>query len=237
MKKFTTKYRYKNREEKAFYVWEKYKLILENAKILDVGADQCYLRSYLPDTSSYIGIGLEGDDLDQIVNLEKEKIPFGDNEFDTVLCLDVLEHLENIHEVFGELCRVSKSYIVISLPNPYHAFYNMIVHGDYGTGRGMKFYYLPPEPPPDRHRWFFREAEARTFLEYNAQKAGFSISQIDAEGEGRLLFKSGLKGKLICWILKRYFNVRSDLNSLNLLHGTLWCVLKNTNSKNNESSN
>ena len=38
----------------------------------------------------------------------------------------------------------------------------------YNIRETMKFYNLTPEPPLDRHRWFFSEAEARTFLQYNA---------------------------------------------------------------------
>ncbi|GAG42554.1 unnamed protein product, partial [marine sediment metagenome] len=68
--------------------------------------DECHLKQHLDEGASYWGIGL-GEHLDQQVNLEKEKIPFPENSFDCVLCLDVLEHLEHIHQVFDELCRVT----------------------------------------------------------------------------------------------------------------------------------
>lgn len=102
---FNTDFYYINRETKAKYIWLKYKRIFKG-KILDVGADKCHIKRYLEKNTSYLGIGLGGNP-DVSVDLEKEKIPFNDNSFDCVLCTDVLEHLENIHEIFDELCRVS----------------------------------------------------------------------------------------------------------------------------------
>ena len=62
------------------------------------------------------------------INSEKEeyvyadlehKLPFQDNDFDTVVCLEGLEHVINPDAVIAELCRVCKSggRIIISLPN------------------------------------------------------------------------------------------------------------------------
>lgn len=220
---YKTTIKYNSRESKARYVYDKYhSLLLTN--VLDVGADSMYLKPYVEQGGGkYTGIGF-GEKVDQVVNLDKSSLPFKDQSFDTVLCLDVLEHLESIHSIFSELCRVSKSHVIISLPNPYQSFFAMLRRGNYALGQGMKFYNLPPEPPSDRHRWFFSESEARTFLMHNARKAGFTITQIDAEGEGKLMGGNGLKGYLVRLLLKTIF--RSDIESLCLHHSTLWCVLK-----------
>ena len=58
--KFTTDFKYIDRESKAEYVWLKYKSILSDKKILDVGADECHLKEHLDDNSKYVGIGLGG---------------------------------------------------------------------------------------------------------------------------------------------------------------------------------
>lgn len=50
--KYTTDYNYTSREDKMFYVYKKYKSILDGKKIIDIGADRGYLRQHLPDTSS-----------------------------------------------------------------------------------------------------------------------------------------------------------------------------------------
>jgi 2-polyprenyl-3-methyl-5-hydroxy-6-metoxy-1,4-benzoquinol methylase len=45
------------------------------------------------------------------------ELPYKDNAFDLVLCTEVLEHLEKPQDALKELVRVSKKYLVISVPN------------------------------------------------------------------------------------------------------------------------
>lgn len=44
-------------------------------------------------------------------------LPYKDNTFDLVLCTEVLEHLENPKKGLQEIVRVSKKYILVSVPN------------------------------------------------------------------------------------------------------------------------
>ena len=45
------------------------------------------------------------------------ELPYGDAEFDLVLCLEVLEHLERPRDAIAELARVSAGSVVISVPH------------------------------------------------------------------------------------------------------------------------
>jgi len=215
--RFQTDYRYTDRETKAQYVWLKYQPILRDRKILDVGTDECHLKQHPDEEASYWGIGLGGHP-DQEVDLEKEGIPFPDNSFDCVLCLDVLEHLENIHRIFDELCRVTRHHVIISLPNPLGLLYHRLRFGDYLPGQLTKFYGLPFEPPPDRHRWFFSNEEAEKFILYRAGLNGMRVLQMDNYGMGG---EPTRWRRLACFILFRH-----DFNLKNLYAGTLWAVLE-----------
>jgi ubiquinone/menaquinone biosynthesis C-methylase UbiE len=48
------------------------------------------------------------------------RLPFSDRSFDTVLCSEVLEHLEDPERAIGELKRVARRYVIVTVPRePY----------------------------------------------------------------------------------------------------------------------
>jgi len=102
---------------------------LNPKKVLDAGCGEGFSLSKL--TANKIGEYLEG------IENSKEAIAFGKklfpkaniklgsiydlpyeaNYFDLVLCTEVLEHLENPQKALSEIIRVSKKYIILSVPN------------------------------------------------------------------------------------------------------------------------
>lgn len=52
-----------------------------------------------------------------VVDITTESTHFQDNTFDVVIMLDVLEHLYTPEDLLDESVRVSKKYIIISVPN------------------------------------------------------------------------------------------------------------------------
>jgi len=164
----------KNNEEKrrAEYAVLKYRSFLRGI-ILDVGCRDRHAEKYLKGNFKYVGIDISGKP-DVIVDLENQKIPFQDNYFDAVICLDVLEHLNNIQDVFDELLRVSKRYVVISLPNCYPSILFNVISGREKT----KHYGLPIESKKDRHKWFFNYKEAKEFIMKKAEKNGAKVIDI-----------------------------------------------------------
>ncbi len=61
------------------------------------------------------------------------KLPFKDNSFDLVLCLEVLEHLDDPKAALKELTRVSKKYTILSVPNE-----PWFMIGNFLRGKNMK---------------------------------------------------------------------------------------------------
>jgi len=146
------------RQDRTQYLFDKFRPYLQGA-VLDVGCDRAYLKSLLPHCR-YIGIDLAGTP-DVQLNLEQtDRLPFDDDQFDCVVCADVLEHLDNLHCIFAELLRVSRRYLIISLPNNWNA-----ARVPLQRGRGSFAHYgLPPDKPQDRHKWFFSLTDARDFI-------------------------------------------------------------------------
>ena len=141
-------------------------------RVLDVGCRSGNLSRALSDHSvSYCGLDLQPP-ADVIGNLDVG-LPFYDRSFDTVVALDILEHTDHIHEAFGELCRVSRTHVVITLPNLYDVTTRMkFLRGSPLSGK----YGLPTEPPADRHRWLFSYSDAERFCARWAERSGFHIS-------------------------------------------------------------
>lgn len=207
--RYHTVFRYTDRATKARYIAQKYAPILTGS-ILDVGCDAAPLRALVPQPRLYTGVDIRPD-ADVVVNLDRENLPFEDRSFDTVLCTDVLEHLERCHAVFDELCRVSRDRVIVSLPNPLRNLIQALAGGSQGR---LKYYGLPADPPADRHRWFFGYEEAAEFLRNRGARAGFRIEQLDAEEADTRPAPPwpGPAGRDML-----------DLSALR--HGTLWCVL------------
>jgi SAM-dependent methyltransferase len=152
-------------------------------KILDVGCDEAVLRRVLSDVD-YTGVDVAGDP-DVRLNLEDiDRLPFGDNAFDCVLCSDVLEHLDNLHHIFSELVRVTKNYLIISLPNNWANARRPI-----GRGKGSSRHYgLPIDRPQDRHKWFFSLSEAVHFIKEQEKRHSISMIELHVTEKPRPLF-------------------------------------------------
>jgi ubiquinone/menaquinone biosynthesis C-methylase UbiE len=85
------------------------------------------------------------------------KLPYKDNSFDIVLCNEVLEHLEEPEKALAELKRVTKSHLLLSVPNePIHRLQRM--------ARGKAILKLGKHPEHINHWTFF---SFRTFLRRN----------------------------------------------------------------------
>lgn len=61
------------------------------------------------------------------------KLPYKDNSFDLVVCMEVLEHLKDPKKALFEIMRVSKKYAILSVPN--EPFFRI---GNFLRGKNIK---------------------------------------------------------------------------------------------------
>ncbi len=113
--------------------------------ILDAGCGEGFILHHLE--IAKIGKKLSGFDfMDDAINIGKKQYPTLDlkkgdiyhidaksSSYDVVLCSEVLEHLERPEEALKELIRVSKKYVVLSVP---HEPYFML--GNFLRGKNVK---------------------------------------------------------------------------------------------------
>ncbi|MBL8764850.1 MAG: methyltransferase domain-containing protein [Phycisphaerae bacterium] len=207
-RRYTTEFRYTDRDGKARYVAIKYAPLLTGS-VLDVGCDRARLRTHLSDAVRYTGVDRSRDGgADVAVDLDRDELPFEPASFDTVLCTDVLEHLERCHDVFDQLCRAARRHVIVSLPNPLRNMLESLVVGR----AAVKYYGLPVEAPGDRHRWFFGFEDAVRFVSERGRRAGFSVEQLDFEHQAQLSWPAPAGADIFA-----HPSVRP---------GTMWCVLR-----------
>jgi SAM-dependent methyltransferase len=136
--------------------------------VLDVGCDRKTLRQFVG--GRYVGVDVAGAP-DLRCDVERP-LPFRDGCFDCVAAFDVLEHVDAIHVALGELCRVSRRFVILGLPNMYEwRFRWAFIRGRRLGGK----YGLPLARPEDRHKWLFSLVEARRFVEAQGQCHGFAV--------------------------------------------------------------
>lgn len=102
---------------------------LKVSSILDAGCGEGFTLEFL--RKQGIGKAYEGIDfLKTAIGIGKKvhpkvtlkqasiyELPYKANAFDLVLCTEVLEHLEKPRDAVKELFRVSKKYVLVSVPN------------------------------------------------------------------------------------------------------------------------
>lgn len=180
-------------------------------KLLDVGCNEAPLKKLMPG-GDYVGIDVGGTPDIQLDLEAVERLPFEDGEFDAVVCIDVLEHLDNLHAMFDELVRVTKTSLVVSLPNCWSGARQPLARGTGAIGH----YGLPLTRPVDRHKWFFSLAEAQAFLEDQPQRLPISLVELEATERPRTMVKK----------LFRRMRHPEQIRYLNRYAHTLWGVFK-----------
>lgn len=108
------------------------KYIDENAKILDVGFGLGYGLNILSIKSSEVnGVDVDVKVLNYCTNtlvgknprlkilkiFDGYNLPFSDDTFDVVTCVDVIEHVEDYNRLIKEMLRVSRKGVFLSTPN------------------------------------------------------------------------------------------------------------------------
>lgn len=98
--------------------------VAPGASVLDIGCRDGGLRRFLPPGIRYQGMDItpEFAGPDIVIRDVSDGIPFPDASFDSVFCIEVLEHVPNPFGALTEMHRVLRpgGVLALSVPNPYH---------------------------------------------------------------------------------------------------------------------
>jgi SAM-dependent methyltransferase len=177
-----------------------------NGSILDVGSGDTAPLFRAELGPSYHALDLTGtyklkdaNSVDVDVDLETGHLPYGGCSYDVDLCTDVLEHVDNIHEVYAELFRIARRTVIVSLPNNWPGFLWSHLAGrnvTHSAGYGLS---AQPKPLGQRHKHFFNLEEGSDFL-VNARSPEFRVVRYYAlyePGSDGLLFFTPRFGKYL----------------------------------------
>ena len=117
---------------------------LNPQRILDIPAGNGLLAMKLKESAHEVVCADINDERKEYVYVDmSEALPFHDDEFDTVICMEGVEHVIEPAYLISELCRICKSNgrIIISLPNIQN-LYSRFQFMCTGT-----FYQFPPSLP------------------------------------------------------------------------------------------
>jgi SAM-dependent methyltransferase len=121
-------------------------------RLLDVGCRGCEFEPFVSDFADYEGLDLVQNARGSVRHVFdiSRGLPFADRQFDYVVALDVLEHVDDLQGALEELLRITRVQLVVLLPNMAHAIHRwrFLIRGHindkydlvYGAGK-------------DRHRW------------------------------------------------------------------------------------
>lgn len=200
---------FRERRDRSRYVARRFADYLRE-KVLDVGCYEAPLREIIG-PERYLGVDIAGSP-DLVIDLDTpHSLPFGDGAFPSVICIEVLEHLDHLHHVFDELVRVSGRYVIVSLPNCWRDARRPIERGK----GGFAHYGLPAERPVDRHKWFFGYVDARDFLLAAAARHGLEMVELFGTEQHR-------NALVRAWRRVRYPGLRYH----NRYVQTVWAVMR-----------
>ncbi len=171
-------------------------------------------------SASYKSISdLDRETVEHHVDLEKGGLPFQTGSFGTVMCLDVIEHVDDAHAVFRELFRVAQDRVIVSLPNNWPHFLWSLLAGrniTHTAGYGIG---ADPKVRGQRHKHFFNLEEAADFL-LGAGPPEFECVEL------ALRFEHGSDGLLsTCPGLTRYYRIGGKLTLLEAHERVGWMGL------------
>lgn len=148
--------------------------LFDGRTVLDIGARDDRLRTHAPPSCRVVTLDLQpGPAIGVVANLAGG-LPFAAESFDTVLALDVLEHVDLLLDAFEDVLRVARRNAVIALPN----VYEFSSRFRFLAGRPMSSKYRLSDGAArggDRHRWVYTPGEAVPFLRRHAAAHGFAV--------------------------------------------------------------
>jgi SAM-dependent methyltransferase len=170
----------------------KARAIQPRPRLLDVGCRNCELRAYVAEFADYEGVDLYQNAAGSVAHvLDVSKgLPFEDSNFDYVVALDLIEHLDDFEGALEDLLRITKRSLLVMLPNLAHLQLRLRF---LRTGRLSGKYDLIYGQGQDRHRWVTTLTQSDEYMRRFAldRQLDFNVRWFNDSRKKELLAKLG----------------------------------------------
>ena len=168
---------------------------LKGEIVFDLGCRDQILKRFLKGNFHYVGVDYANENQNNFIkhNLENG-LPSFDKDIDIIVCLDVLEHIDNSHRLRDDIFKKAKKKIIIALPNmAYYKFrFNFLFTGEL-SGK----YPFGKSKPADRHKWITNIKNINQFISTVDEKK-WAIKEYD--------FIAERKRNLILFYLEKFLS-------------------------------
>lgn len=177
--------------------------IKPGSKVLDLGCGDGYLAELIEkkkscdvtclDISEVALKKAKARNLKVILSSLEDPLPFNDNSFDYVIATEALEHISAAEKVLSEMARISKGYLLVSMPNIAFWKHRLALLG----GRFPKQWVIHPM----EHLRYWSVPDFKTMLE----KQNLKMTHIQA-GSGRRYLRDlwpNLFAEQVCFKLSK----------------------------------
>jgi len=112
------------------------------------------IRTARPEIKRFVGVDFAVDDAEALSGIEYEAskievLPFRDQEFDTVICTHVIEHLLDYRSAIAELRRICKKRLIVVVPREREYLYTFNPHFNFFPY--VHSFLRAMHPVPDAH--------------------------------------------------------------------------------------
>ena len=143
---------------------------LNNEIVLDIGCRDKIFKKYLMGSYKYVGIDYNPEDENSdFINYNLEKgLPENLGKIDIINAADVLEHIDNIHDLFCNCFEIANKKIAIALPNM--AYYKFRINFFFRGEMSDKYKFFAKKKV-DRHKWVTTYFNNLKFVNENTPKS------------------------------------------------------------------
>ena len=167
---------------------------INDNKVIEIGCGLARNLEHFRATNEVCGVdGLVGAVNDvcargieaEFADLEQGSLPFADGSFDVVVCIDVLEHINNVKSLMMEIKRIAKDDALIILNVPNHFTLKGRLKLLFGAGMDMHNFFPGSDDWDNPHIRFFTHSGFHRLLDSCGLKTVSDMSEfVTFEGLG-----------------------------------------------------